>query len=506
MHQHFLCLTRLLVEVDRLLSGSHGGASSLTKLSTACTFDYNTDTVKGPFEASIDINAERGATGLDNVRSASPRKPIPVQWLPPSGSTSTSTEAHHPLSHDTSKHLSNSSPVERKTVRATRSSLDMDRSHADSELFLTKEALDTVNANIASPPLRRSPSKVQRSPTKAPWNSPRVSPKIAALRQNALSPTKSSPPRMTHLGSNVTADHRRAPSSIVSSSSFHTARESPVRSPAISQISSSSAEDPTDNLRSHYFDAVANIGPEQIDDDSSRPKLSTSRAATSLRTRASRPHLSISIPPPSSALDAERESASNVASATSSSGASISPTQSSRIPRMSMGKSSSAQAPTLSSTLKQTKSTHTLRSTKYPRRAGKPDNAMVPKATGANSTRHVRTVDSTGSTPILSNRQDRKFNIPASAADAATTTTNRTSLGDVELCASYLQDKMLDTDLEINEPGLDSVSSTTSRVTSTSTVKPCLTASNPESVNSVMDYSLRQPNETGIRNLDYTLE
>jgi hypothetical protein len=149
-------------------------------------------------------------------------------------------------------------------------------------------------------------------------------------------------------------------------------------------------------------------------------------------------------------------------------------TTQSRIPRMSVSKGSSARAPTLSSTLKQTKSTQTLRSPKATKGKVEQKVATASKAAGMRSLRHVRTVDSTGSTPILSNRKSRDLRIPASVASTSMRNTQRmTCASDMDLLASYLQD----TALEAAGPPEDPEdlplppSRTASRATSSCTVK-----------------------------------
>ena len=448
------------------------------------------ETVQGSSEASVDIITERNEPVYSDVRSASPRKPLPAQWFPPSQSP-TLASSQRARAHGDTQVSPNGSPVDRRPLRTTRSSVDVGKAHADTTSFLTKEALDAVDANITSPTLRRSPSKLQRSPTKVPWNSPTVSPKVGSLRHNIASPSKPSPPRTMHLGVHVTADHKRAPSSIVSTgaTSFHTAHGSPVRSSACSQSSFSSTEDLIDSVYFHCSDYVADVDVEQVDRSNDKGKAPTTSTATSLRSRVSRPELKIRIPPPDTALDADRRSAPTLPSATSSTAVSVAESNSpgiehaigqpgatmhSRIPRMSISKGSSARAPTLSSTLKQTKSTQTLRSPKATTGKVELKFAMTSKAAGTKSLRHVRTVDGTESTPILSNRKNREFSIPASIASVSTTDTQRTTrAGNADLLTSYLQD----TALEAAGPPEDPedlplpTSRTASRATSSSTVK-----------------------------------
>jgi len=141
---------------------------------------------------------------------------------------------------------------------------------------------------------------------------------------------------------------------------------------------------------------------------------------------------------------------------------------------MSISKGSSARAPTLSSTLKQTKSTHTLRSPKAS--TGKPGQkfATTSKAAATRPLRHVQTVDSTRATPISSNRKSRDFSIPASVASIATTNTQRTiRAGTIDLLTSYLQDTALGAAGSPEDPEDLPLppSRTASRAASSSTVK-----------------------------------
>jgi hypothetical protein len=486
-------------------------ASSVTSTLAHGSRGSDEETVNGSSEASIEIITERDTAAYSDVRSASPRKPLPAQWFPLPQSPPLTT-SHRTGAYGDTQASPNGSPIERRAGRTTRSSIDLGKPHAETPSFLTKEALDAVDADITSPTLRRSPSKIQRSSTRVPWNSSTKSPKVESLRHSGASPTKPSPPRTTHLGTHVTADHRRAPSSIVSTgaTSFHTAHGSPVRSSDCSQSSFSSTGDVNDSIYFHCPDYVADVGVEQIDHPNSKAKaVSMTGIRNSLRPGTSRPELSIRIPPSDASFDVEQRSASTIPSATSSTAASFeegsSPlehfeghhgtTTQSRIPRVSASKGSSARAPTLSSTLKQTKSTQTLRLPKATKGKTEPKAATVSKANGTKSLRHVRTVDSTGSTPILSNRKAPDLTTTASYASVATTNTQRTARArDVDLLTSYLQD----TALEASESPQDlPASSTASRATSSSTVKASQVTKNPATSDSTDVQSRKGPDFSG---------
>lgn len=448
--------------------------------------------MQGSSEASVDIITERDTVTYSDVHSASPRKPIPAQWFPASQSPTVNPSQRARVHGDSQASPSRSS-VDRRPLQTTRSLASLGRKHADTTSFLTKEALDAVDVNITSPTLHRSPSKLQRSSTKVPWNSPTVSPKPGTLRHSGASPIKSSsPPCIAYLGVHVATGHKRAPSSTISTgaTSFHTARGSPVRSSACSQSSFSSAGDFDDSVYFHCTDYVADVDVEQVEHPNNKGNTpATSPTPASLRSRVSRPDLKIRIPPSDPFLDSNQRSASTLPSASSSTAVSVGEddtrgfglavghtgvTTQSRIPRVSLSKGSSARAPTLSSMLKQTKASQTLRSPKAIKGQAEQKNVKTLKTAGMKPLHHVRTVDSTGSTPILSNRKSCDLSIPVGGASVATTSIQRTTrVRNIDMLTSYLQD----TALEATEPPEDpedlpiTSSHTVSRATSGSTIK-----------------------------------
>ncbi|KAJ8106411.1 hypothetical protein OPT61_g9556 [Boeremia exigua] len=414
-----------------------------TSHSTHEACDSDVETTQASSESSVDIIIERSRTMDRDISSTSPRKPLPVQWMSPSTSHALA-KAQSTRTHDALENSPSGSPSKNKSIRATRSSITVGKVETKGS-FLTKEALDAVNANISSS--RRSPSKVQRSPTKAPWNSPNVSPKASAVRQHTSSFLEPLSPPKSRFGHHVTANHSRAPSSITSTgaTSFYTAHGSPVRSYACSQTSFSSAEDIYDDTYSNLPDDKTDVSIEQVDESSTQSKSKTIKQATSIQALGSQLESSVSIPPRSAVPDLQRTS----------------PSTQSRIPRISVGKISSAHAPTLSSTLKQTKSTQTLRSPKAA--TGKSQSPVHRTKTDASkSSRHVRTVDSAGSTPILLNRKGRSLGTSASGDGAGASAPQDTScVSPVHPFASNLQDT--------TNRGYDTV--TPSRASSASTVK-----------------------------------
>jgi hypothetical protein len=435
-------------------------------------------------EGSVDIITERKTVWHDDVKSASPRKPLPAHWLP-SPSPSVLPIVQHTVGLNEVNPPSIPSPTDRIVARATRSSHDISRSHADAIFFLTKEAFAAADANLTLPALQRSSSKVQSSPTKVPWNSPSVSPKAASLRHSIGSPSKVSPPRPTNLSKHVTARRRRTPSSIASTgaTSFHTARGSPV-SPVYFQGGSPLCDDSSKGDISDYFDSFADVTFGQIDELNKGPKTGGTFTAIGVRKENPRPRLSIDTPPQDTATDSigvhgSLESAASQASdadagqlgrpktgRTESLHPLPSTTQSSRLPRLSMSKRSSARAPTLSSSLKQINSANQLRSSKAIQEKTESKRMAKPKPTEPKSVRHVRTFDSKSSKPILSDRPSRDISASLSASSLATMSTDRTiRTGDVGLLSSYLQDTAVQTSEKHPAPG------SLSRVASSSAVK-----------------------------------
>jgi hypothetical protein len=441
--------------------------------------------------------------GYSQSKSASPRRPLPAQWLSPVNASSSAVVSRSKV-HTNTTTSSTGSLVERKTVRGSHDTFDASKSHAEVESFLTKDALDTVNSNIASTTLRLSPSKTQRTASKVPWSSPTPSPKHGSPRQST-GLAKSSPTRTSHLATRSSTAHARTPSSTVSiaATSFYTAHGSPVRSPANSQTSFSSSEEYFYNDHYQYSPIVADINVEQVESKNAAPDVGTLGTGPSLRTRPSRPDLSIRIPPVNCGLGAERGSAVTSGSAVGSSAASVggsntlpSPLQSSRIPRISISRGSTARAPTLSSTLKQTKSLQTLRSSRSTKRASEAERAKSIKAPAGKSSRRVRTVNSSDSTPILDARGSNDPEVSVSIAGVALSSTPRSvEILESDLSSSHLQD--LSVDSQVME-SCNPASLSTSRATSTSTVRAPRVFDDPASTDVAIIYSRKKSGDAGM--------
>lgn len=411
-----------------------------------------------------------------DVRAAGPRKSLPTRW--PSSKPPLSPNAQGDGAR------LGGSPSDHGALRTTQSSLDIGNASAVKATFLTKEALDAVNANMTSPTLRRSPPKMQQAPAKQPWNSPAVSHKSGSPQRSSGSPIRPTTPQTAFIRSHVVAEHRRAPSSVVSTgaTTFHTAHGSPVRSSAFSHSSYSSAEELLE-AQSQSPDDFADMNQTHvIESHSSRSKTNTVKSPTKVRARPSKPELSINIPSRDSVSGATQTPVSALSSASNSpdrasseldrpdvSNTSFSAMPSSRIPRMSSSKGSTVRAPTLSSTLKQTKSVQTLKSPKASNEATDSNRTPGSKMSPTRSPRHVRTLDSAGSTPILLDRKSRKFNIPASTIEVSPTETGTTSratedrvYGPLIRCITFGASALAD---------CHSIARTPSRATSTSTIR-----------------------------------
>ncbi|KAG9193067.1 hypothetical protein G6011_03102 [Alternaria panax] len=341
----------------------------------------------------------------------SPRKSIPTQWLPKSTGPSLAT-AQRAKARTSKNSWDIDSPDEVKTLRGTRSSTDLGRTHGkEGALYLTKEALAAVNSTIASPTSPLSPSRLHGSPTKRPWNSPTGSTLRSSVRQKNLS-LRISRTKSTHLNTEpISAAHSRAPSSVATSTGrvlFHTAEGSPVRSPASTEHSFQSAAENPEDLDAPSFDLKANSDDEQIHHDSSSPRSAT--ANTESKQSSLTPKLALRIPPSDSRHNLHEEAPCTPTVAPGGSHmfehplSPVSPTQESRIPRV--GVTSKIPAPFRSSAIRRVESVKSLQCKLKALQAMQSDATNVPLPETPNpvpaSLRHVRTVDSTGSTPVLS--------------------------------------------------------------------------------------------------------
>ncbi|CAG5161424.1 uncharacterized protein ALTATR162_LOCUS6026 [Alternaria atra] len=343
----------------------------------------------------------------------SPRKPIPTQWLPKSTGPNLAT-AQRAKVRNSKNSWGSDSPEEVKILRGTRSSIDLGRTHGkEGALYLTKEALAGINSTIASPTSPLSPSTLHGSPTKRPWNIPTGSPLRGSARQQHLS-TRMSPNKSTHLNiESISTAHSRASSSVATSTgrvSFHTGEGSPVRSPASTEHSFQSAAENPEDLDVPNFDLKANNDDEQMHQESASPRSTTAGANTDGKRSSLTPKLALRIPVSQSNQDFHE---SFLAAPTVTPDGSHmfhsplspdSPTPVSRIPRA--GATSKIAIPPRSPTIKRAESVQSLQYKLKMLQAMQLDATKVPLPETPKPVpaplRHVRTVDSTGSTSTLS--------------------------------------------------------------------------------------------------------
>ncbi|KAH6883390.1 hypothetical protein BKA58DRAFT_304847 [Alternaria rosae] len=336
----------------------------------------------------------------------SPRKSISTQWLTKSTAPNLAT-AQRAKARTSKTAWDSDYPDEVKKLRGTRSSVDLGRiSGKDGATYLTKEALATVENTIASPTSPLSPSSLHRSPPKRPWNSPTGSPLRSSARHPSSFSLRMSPTKSTHLNTDsISAGYSRASSSVATSTgraSFHTAQGSPVRSPASTDRSFQSAAENPEDLDVPSIDLCADSDDEQVYHESGSPRSAAARTNVEGKRKSLTPRLSLVIPTPGRD-NCEGSMDSHLAGGPMSPD---SPTQVSRIPRA--GASSKTALPTR--TIKRVESVKSLQNKiKQLQEAMQMDAAQfdaiqIPlRETPAPAPlRHVRTVDSTGSTPIIS--------------------------------------------------------------------------------------------------------
>jgi hypothetical protein len=447
-------------------------------------------------DTSLQTCTKRPTLDHTDEDSHSPRKPIPSQWLPKASAPRLAT-AQRARARETKKDSPSGSPVDHETPYSARNF------HAtDGVTFLTKEALAAIESDITSPTSRHSPTKQQQSRPKPSWNSPVQMPKRELLRKVASSSVKLSPAKIA-LFSPTIGEHKESTRSVAT-------RGSPVRSPASLYSGCTSAQEVETNLSKS--DEIADIVVLQTNKDHVGSKAQASKAMTSPSTKSPKPELFVNIPGTPSHSDPDPRSASTLASNTSSSAASTglgsptSPYQTSRIPRpFTGGNTTDARGPTLSSSLKRTKSLVSLGSPKavpHPERSPIVGKSSLRKA-DRSTPRHVRTMDSSGATPVITDRLiQSRHSSPCSPSSSSEIT-----LADAPFVEQSLQSRDTATrhqeDEAINASSKDASaydkdfqSRVSSRKTSASTVKgtPSKTTPlwDPATVDSAVLYSRKK--------------
>jgi hypothetical protein len=406
-------------------------------------------TVCGPPKEHVDLDPAAHTIGHAGQSS---RKQLPAHWMPKSSAPKLAT-AQRAKERTHKKGSESGSPVEVKTLRGTRSSMELGKTHGrEGATFLTKEALAAVENSVTSPTSPLSPSRAHGSPSKRLWNSPTGSPLRSSTRQHSTFSIKMSPTKSTHLHAEAaSAAHSRASSSVANL--FHTAEGSPVRSPASTEDSfQSAAENPDTDVPS--FDLHADSDDEQVLSGSGSPRSSTMKAKTESKASSMKPKLAVKIPTAEAGSNTGHKSTSPATSASTDSDAYMSnspwspdlPAQASRIPRI--GAASKIAVPTQTATLKRAQSVKNL-ATKVKilqSMHAEPHEIPLPRTPAhevplpetpapmiplpktpapAVARPHVRTVNSSGATPIISRASDAEHRYSGDIETSAPTSDDK---------------------------------------------------------------------------------
>jgi hypothetical protein len=443
----------------------------------------------------------------------SPRKPIPSNWLPERNAPKLAT-AQRAKERVHKKGSVSGSPIEAKTLRGTRSLAEMGRAFgSDGATFLTKDTLTTVESDITSPPAVRSPTKHARTSSKPAWNSPVNSSPHESPRQKSTFTFRTSPTKKAPASPYVGSVGRRGPSSVATStgetvfhsaegSAFHSAEASPVRSTADSEQSFKSPAEVLDHDDTHipHLQLSADNEDEQAAPNFGTLKTSSKLAANG-KENSRKPQLTIDTSSSSLLVHVGGDMPASESSATSDSATSNSPwsatsaSSSSRIPRVNTGSLSSKRAPTRSSTLKGAPSVKSLTSPKT-----KPEHAdastsretVQPGTPVAGSVRHVRTVDSSGRTPITTRRPTNEsgalLSIMSTESPTDTLPAHDTE-ATLALVTSSLHKLAVDREEQLASPECNSMLEQSSRASSMCTVKATPVVADPAMVDSAIIYS-----------------
>jgi hypothetical protein len=269
------------------------------------------------------------------------------------------------------------------------------------------------------------------------------------------------------------------------------------------------------------IDAIADLVAQQTKRDPVVSKPQASKTMISPSTKPPKLQLFVDIPgtPPHS--DSDPRSASTLASATSSSAASdcfgspTSPSQSSRIPRpFTGGNTGDARGPTLSSSLKRTKSVVSLGSPKaasHTERSPTVGKSSLRKS-DRSTPRHVRTVDSSGATPVMTDHlMQSRYSSPCTPSASSEITFDGASSVEQSTpshrpASRHQEEDAVNATLK-NMPVYDEgPCPEASRATSTSTVKATPNATSfwdPATVDSAVLYSRKKPGFTGRVSAQY---
>lgn len=370
----------------------------------------------------------------------SPRKPIPPQWktLPRAPVLRTQLRGEE---REKKRAAQGTSHVDPKSLRSPRSALDLSKA-----TYLTKDATEVTGSDLSSPTAPCLIDKPRRNNSKSTVKSPAGSPKRSSPYQQSIKITLS-PNRQSHL-STPSSGHGRAASSVSGDSVYHSALHSPV-SLADSQVLSAAASPQSfvtaAELPKAYVPPLILTGadgaeqktkakdgvrPPPVFEARDRPDITTKAAASSRKTpsiKAAVPDINL-LNPQTKLPSIDRRSARNRGSvSTSGSRAPTSPTRASRIPRMAPPTNSMNGFPALKrmqsakdSSVAMDRGPHTTskrmddaayaseaRIVDEPGQgivAASPHDIPLPETLFPEPRRQVKTVNSTGTTPIISRR------------------------------------------------------------------------------------------------------
>jgi hypothetical protein len=396
----------------------------------------------------------------------SPRKSIPPQWMTKNKGPLLAT-AQRAKEREARKQKSHGDlPIESgaKTVRGARSSIDLGMlCGTDQTTFLTKDTAAAVESDITSQSFIRTPKTLRHTRSKSVLKTPLGSPvrnspgQHSIIKVTRLSPTRGiaahgfgldGAPQSIAKPTDANMYHPNAVSS-AGSTPFASASQSPVSSGSVQSFMTANG---LHNSEIHDLDLTDAGGDGQMKKSElamkplpyahhrGKSEPHARLAVAGDKTTSSKPcppKLSLKIPH-SKSVSIDRRSLFTLVSASScGSDTPVSPSQSSRIPRMfapmknTQERSSAPTASQLSTIMrhsksvkmfipeKDTKPTHgTVRSSREIVRPAIANNgndesrfsaafighhgALLPETPNIPPLRHIRTVDSTGATPILS--------------------------------------------------------------------------------------------------------
>lgn len=486
-------------------------------LTTQRPSDSDAETVCGLSDKHFPSHTEAHPIGYMTQGSQSPRKTLPAPWLP-RGTGPTLATAQRARERSHKRGSQSGSPIEVKTIRGTRSSIDLSRLHGvENTTFLTKEALAAVENNVASPATARNSAKLHQLPSKPAWHSPATSPLRSSPGQNSAFTIRMPPSRPSFVNAkSTTTNHSKTPSSIATSTgeySFHIAEGSPVRSLAGTEISFQSAAEVLDKTGIPHLDLNANGYIAQPTEDFDRSNLLRRKAVTESRSSQKKPKLALDIPASNLRWDAGPKSAASIALATSSRTVDMSPRtpesphSSSRIPRIvGTCKTGKIYNATRSSTLMRAQSGRALGlRVKSPQdQVIEPSQVPLPSTPAVASPRHVRTVNSSGTTPTLS-RSSVVAEDPISGGPSQDLTNNGRPTHSVPTMVDQIASRLAKKDMSspLEHPALSdgSIRGQMSRATSIATVKGFSSSHDPVSIDSAIIYSRKKSDDFGT-NLD----